>query len=399
MRTLTKFDVLLYIWQIKPAGKTDLINAIKKNIFFENVSNRTVDSILIDLKKENIVVGLKINEGNPKTYNYLAFIYWSKLREKDYSILAKNRVKSVFEAVFQKYTTIERLTHKTHISKPTLLKTIKLLLENNYVVVVKKKPIIVKANLNDLTFFYANIFDFDFSKYEDCFSLPKLKKIHSGKLIEKLIRLHTYSTTVTEGNTATLDCVEKIFGNYTVNLTPREINEILNTKKAIEFIYANRTEPITTDKIRQMHKILMHNLIENPGDFYYRSKRIVGSKFALPSSKEEIDVSVFAMLDFYKKYEKKLNPFLLSAIIHFIFVSIHPFVDGNGRIARLLHSWILIKSDLPLFVFDPGNKNRYFDLLDDGRERNIDDFVEFCFAEQERAVGAIMFNGIKTVIK
>ena len=382
MKPLTKFDVLLYIWQTKPANKTELINTIRKNVFFEKTKDRIINLRLKELKRENLVIWLKINKENPKFYNYLAFVYWSKLRGRDYNILVNNNVKLIFEAIFHNHATIEELTEKTRLSKPTILKTIKILAERNFIDIIKRKPIVVKANLNDLTFFYANIFDLDFSKYESRFSAPDVKKVHSRKLIKKLIQLHTYSTTVTEGNTATLDSVERVFDNYAVNLTPKEINEIINTKKAIELIYANKKESITADKIKQIHKILMYNLLEKPGEFYYYQKKIVRSRFKLPSSKEESDSSVFAMLDFYKKNEKRINPFFLSAIVHFIYVSIHPFSDGNGRIARLLHSWILIKSDLPLFVFDPNNKNRYFDCLEEAREKRIDKFVDFCSEEQ-----------------
>ena len=122
----------------------------------------------------------------------------------------------------------------------------------------------------------------------------------------------------------------------------------------------------------------MNNLIENPGEFYYGRKRVVGFKTKFPISKEQIYFTLTALLHFYNK---TINPVIKSVICHFIFVSIHPFIDGNGRIARLLHSWILLKEDQPLFAFSPDKKYKYFELLEKARNESLEEFIEFCISE------------------
>ncbi|MBU4436830.1 MAG: Fic family protein, partial [Candidatus Altiarchaeota archaeon] len=221
------------------------------------------------------------------------------------------------------------------------------------------------------------------------FIIPEMREIQSKELREKLIELHTYSTTVTEGNTATEEDVEKVFGNYPVKLTPREITEILNAREAVEHLYRNGGEEITLREIRRLHEILMKGLVEKPGRFHYDRKRIIGSEAKLPQSKDEIQPALQAMLNFHHEYKGEIDARILSAIIHFIFVTIHPFADGNGRAGRLLHSWILLKEDLPLFVFDPNRKNEYFELLEAGRKNSLDGFIEFCLAEHARALESI----------
>jgi len=196
-----------------------------------------------------------------------------------------------------------------------------------------------------------------------------------------LIKLHTYSTTVTEGNTAIEKDVESIFRDYPTELALREITEILNAKKAIEKVYKLCNEEITLEKIKGLHRILMSNLLETPGEFHYRNKQVIGFKTKFLSSREQIHYAFKALLNFCNK---KANPIVKAAICHFIFVSIHPFIDGNGRVARLLHSWILLSENYPLFAFDPDNKYTYFNLLEKARNEDIEEFIDFCVEEHYR---------------
>ena len=130
----------------------------------------------------------------------------------------------------------------------------------------------------------------------------------------------------------------------------------------------------------------MASLVENPGEFSYVKKRVIGSSTRFPGSKIEIDTAMEAMINFYGKYRNKMHPLILAPLVHFLFVSIHPFIDGNGRVARLLHSFILLKADLPVFAFDPNHRNTYFDLLEKGRSQSAEGFVNFCIEKYAELV-------------
>ena len=62
--------------------------------------------------------------------------------------------------------------------------------------------------------------------------------------------------------------------------------------------------------------------------------------------------------------KKKLNPIVLSAIVHLKFVSIHPFSDGNGRISRLVANYILYKRGYPLFLLKVTKRRLYYNALE-----------------------------------
>ena len=92
------------------------------------------------------------------------------------------------------------------------------------------------------------------------------------------------------------------------------------------------------------------------------------------------------MFNFYEKYKDKIEPQILASLVHFLFVSIHPFIDGNGRVARLIHSFVLMKAGLPLFAFDPNHRNTYFSLLDKGRTESVEEFVQFCIDKHKELI-------------
>jgi len=387
MSTLSKFDVLYYLSQMEAPSKDEILKFLRRNAFFENVSERVVSEKLNELKKENLIKGIEVNVDNPKVFDCLAFLYWARMKEKEYDVLLDKKSVIIFKTLFEKSAmTLDELAKKTGLSKPTLLKYAAMLEENGFLSVLKKKPLVLKANLNDFTIFYANFLDLSFERFEMQFDNAEIPKISSKKLISALVKLHVHSTTVTEGNTATEDDVERVFGDYPVNLTPREVTEILNARSAINELFSICKNDISIERIKYLHRIMMTNLLERPGEFYYGRKMLAGFQTKLPSSKHEIDYGMAALLNFSKK---PINPVILAPIIHFLFASIHPFADGNGRVARLLHSWILLKAGLPLFVFDPKKRNKYFALLEKSRNENIEDFVNFCITEHKTSLEAL----------
>jgi len=391
MVALTKYDVFFYLSQMEKPEKKELARFLRMNILLKDVSERSISKKLAELRKDKLVKGIDINYENDKSYDLLAFLFWAKMRQKNYNILLEERVREMYKTLSEaNFMNLQDVVMKTGISRPTAFKYLKVLEESGLVSAVKKKPLVLKANLNDLSFFYANFLDLSFEMFEKQFSGIAIPKIHSKKLIDATVRLHVRSSTVAEGNTATEQDVEKIFGDYPVRLTPREVTEILNTHSAVNNLFSMSKENVSIHHIKSLHKVLMNNLVEKPGEFHYGTKRIMGFKTKFPASKLIICTCMHALLNFCKK---DIDPLVLGSICHFIFVSIHPFVDGNGRMARLIHSWILLKSGYPLFVFEPEKRNEYFRAIEMGRDESMYDFVMFCLHEQKSCLDNIVEKG------
>lgn len=390
MVKLTVWDVLLKIKQLGEVSRTELTEWVRKDARFQKISKRVIYERVRELKKERFIEEegnkIRINENNERTWNLLAFLYWSKLKGRNYNDLLEEKTVEVFKRVMKGTGEFSDIMEETKTSKPTALKYISILEENNFLKRIKEKPLILTVQVNDHSIYYINYLGLPLEEYLKKFDLPQLPEVHSKKLMKELIRLHTYSTTVTEGNTATLEDVEGIFENRSVKLTPREVLEIVNTKKIVEKLLKMRDKAIGEKSIKRLHQVLMNKLVENPGEFYYGTKKIIGSKHHPPHSKQEIEAEIKALANFVKKYEGKISPLFLGILVHFMFVNIHPFQDGNGRIARLLHSWILLKHDLSLFAYDPNKRNQYFMLLEKARESDMGGLIKFCVKEHLRVI-------------
>ena len=75
----------------------------------------------------------------------------------------------------------------------------------------------------------------------------------------------------------------------------------------------------------------------------------------------------YELEEFFKWYnlnKKKLNPFILSVLSKFKFVSIHPFTDGNGRISRIIMNYILYKNHFPLLDIKYLKRGQYYNALE-----------------------------------
>ena len=387
MVKFTEYDVLL---KLNHSGKTDresFIRLVRGDARFEKASEKSIYARIRSLKKEGYVTEknghLEVNAGNPRVWDLLAFIYWSTLKNRDFNVLLGEGPSSLFGAVLSGCKTLSDLMKQLKKSKPTTLGHIRTLVENGFIRKLKEKPLVLEANINDHTLYYINHLGLGFSEYREGHPLESIPEVHSKKLMQDLIRLHTYSTTVTEGNTASEEDVQKVLDNKPVKLTPKEMLEIVNTEKAVEKLIEYRGEEMTEERLLELHAILMNNLVDTPGKYHYGRKRIVGSAHKPPDSKEVVDSTVKAVINFAKKHADT-KPLYIAPMAHLMFVSIHPFQDGNGRMARLIHSWILLKRNLPLFAYDPDMKIQYFNLLEEARNRDAWEFIRFCNTEHKK---------------
>ncbi len=384
MSLLTKYDVLVYLSN-GDIQIDELIRQLRQNAIFGKTPERRIRRLLAELRKDGLASKSKETLSlTDKTTDTLAFLLRVKKDDMDYNIPLEKRHEQMFHKIFEMGET--GLIEESMFSKPTTLKIARELGHIKFITVVKRRPLITKANFTDKTIFFANVFGYDFAAFQKNIKHTKIEK-DSPKLREHLIKLHIYSTTVTEGNTASEKDVERVLNNLDSRLSPKEVMEIVNTKKAVDELYRiYKTEEMSLEMIKKLHIILMANLVEKPGEISYTRKRIIGSATKMPDSKTEIDAELAAMLNFYGKYKEKIEPQILASLIHFLFVSIHPFIDGNGRVARLIHSFVLMKAGLPLFVFDPNYKNMYFDLLDKGRVESAEEFVQFCIDKHKELI-------------
>lgn len=171
----------------------------------------------------------------------------------------------------------------------------------------------------------------------------------------------TYSSNAIEGNTLSrLETAEVIEHGITAVISGKPLKdqlEAINHAKAIEFIkqLAKKRKShqfITESDLKDIHKIILTGIDDTWAGKYRQ---------AVPSAMKEL---VQWLQDI-----KDENPVRLSSDAHFKFVSIHPFIDGNGRTARLLMNLILTIYGYPMAVIRNEERTQYLATFDAAREK------------------------------
>ena len=85
-----------------------------------------------------------------------------------------------------------------------------------------------------------------------------------------------------------------------------------------------------------------------------------------------------------------LHPVALGAYIHHFFITIHPFIDGNGRTGRLLLNFMLMKAGYPPICIRLKEKLKYIDFLEKARDGNVEPFQKFIVKKVEEAYGDLV---------
>ena len=164
----------------------------------------------------------------------------------------------------------------------------------------------------------------------------------------------TRSSTGIEGNLLNKEQVQEVLQGKRIAAHERFITEVKNYKEALGFIRkrALQLQPITKEDILRLHTITMRELVDRSKTGAFRKTPIFvvnvtkkGEEVQYEGPPAKIVASSFDdLLLWLQKEGSNLHPVLTAGILHYEFVSIHPFADGNGRVARLLTMWYLNKT-------------------------------------------------------
>jgi len=215
----------------------------------------------------------------------------------------------------------------------------------------------------------------------------KLSEDWISRMQKRALVLEAHHTTHIEGSQLTLEQSERILAGQKVQgARPDDARELLNYKKAFDLVsdYLEAGEPITEALTRQIHKRLVQGVRGNkasPGEYRNIQNYIVnsrtGEKIYTPPPPREVPQM---MEDFanWLQQETQINSVLVAGIAQFQLVQIHPFLDGNGRTARLLSTLCLYRTGYDfkrLFTISEyydRDRPAYYKALQSVRERGMD---------------------------
>jgi Fic family protein len=165
--------------------------------------------------------------------------------------------------------------------------------------------------------------------------------------------LEAHYTTHIEGTRLTLEQAERLLeGNPVPEADPNDVRELLNYKKAFEFVseYLEDGGPITEGLVREIHKRLVEGVRGGgaaPGEYRkiqnYVVNSVTGETVYTPPPAHDVPI-MMAELTGWLNREQDIHPVLVSGISQFQLVHIHPFLDGNGWTSRLLSTLCLYRT-------------------------------------------------------
>ena len=192
---------------------------------------------------------------------------------------------------------------------------------------------------------------------------------------------HIEGNTLTYGQTEILLLFFKVVGEADV----KDVQEMTASNVGLRMMAeeaAVKEMPLTQNFIRTLHKTLLRedytvyrdlpggvqtSYTVHAGTYKTRPNSVItryGDRFEY-ASPEETPGLMTELVDWYNAAEKegRLSPVELAALFHYRYIRIHPFEDGNGRIARLMVNFILCRHDYPMIVVRSRNKSEYLEAL------------------------------------
>lgn len=198
------------------------------------------------------------------------------------------------------------------------------------------------------------------------------------KLHEEMRLLHTYHSNAIEGNTLTIIETKLVLeeGITIGGKSLREHLEATNNARAFDLIedIAQKKKAINHVVIQQIHEEVTAGILEDAGKYRTKNVRITGSA-KTPPDWSKVTRLMDELIETIAQDTR--HPLEVAAILHHSFVEIHPFIDGNGRVSRLLTNLYLIAQGYPPVVLKVEDRGKYYRFLRTADAGNLGLFANF----------------------
>lgn len=196
----------------------------------------------------------------------------------------------------------------------------------------------------------------------------------------------TYSSNALEGNSLT-ESETKIVLEEGITIGGKPLKhhfEATGHSDAFDFMYQLTGEKsISLAHIQKMHRLFYDRIDRNNAGKFRKVKAIItGSKYPPPLPKDIKFLMSRFKISLMENRAKK-HPVEAAAIAHKDFVFIHPFIDGNGRVARLIMSLILLREGYNIAIIPPVMRPQYITALEKAHEDDRDFIELICTAVKE----------------
>lgn len=212
----------------------------------------------------------------------------------------------------------------------------------------------------------------------------QFRQFDSFKIAQALELEYTYESNRIEGNTLTLRETDLVIneGLTISGKSMREHLEAINHVEAIGYIkqLMERNFPFNERELLSVHNLILRGIIPEDAGRYRRVQVMIKGSSHMPSQPFVISKEMEDYFIWYEENKSKMHPVILAAEMHERLVTIHPFIDGNGRTSRLIMNLILLQNGYVIANIkgDYETRMKYYKALETAQtSNNKEDFLLF----------------------
>ena len=233
----------------------------------------------------------------------------------------------------------------------------------------------------------ANYFE-SLNRFPELRRKTRIKSIHSSLAIEN--------------NQLSLFQVEAVINGKAVIGEQKDIQEVKNAYKAYEEI--DNINPYSVEDLKKIHGILTFAIEDNSGKFRNHGEAVYDgdTQIFMAPPHRIVPELMDNLFNWMNEAKENVNPLILSSIFHYEFVFIHPFLDGNGRTARvwqtaILAHWKDLFKYIPIESIIRKHQEEYYTAIQNcNNVGNSNEFIEFMLKIIDEAVDGMILNQQET---
>ena len=230
------------------------------------------------------------------------------------------------------------------------------------------------------------------------------------KLKEQFSIEMTYNSNAIEGNRLTLKETYLVIGEG-MTVKGKSLKDHLEAKnhfEAIQFLYDlieyEKKHTISESLIRSLQQLIVKESDPSiAGSYRTGAVMITGSKHH-PPDPTDVPILMRDLIYWVKKNHSHLHPIKLAGTFHHKIVHIHPFLDGNGRTARLAMNLLLMQKGYPLVIILKNDRKKYYDVLEKADKGKLEPLTQFVAQAVEKSLNIYLraidsrFNSKKLLV-
>lgn len=216
---------------------------------------------------------------------------------------------------------------------------------------------------------------------------PAVRKLRSQFEIEM-----TYNSNAIEGNTLSLKETYLVI-NEGMTVKGKSLKDHLEAKDhfaALEFLYdlieEGKRHTMSEHLVRTLHQLIVHETDKEWAGRYRESEVMIGGSDHSPPDALEVPSKMRELISWLRTMSGKMHVVEFAALFHHRLVHIHPFLDGNGRTARLAMNLLLMQAGYPLVIILRNDRKKYYSVLSQADKGNVAPLVLFIGQAVERSL-------------